>query len=78
MSDYRRVASCVLTSEVMPQSSAVTLLGILQSHGLTLDVLEDMVTFCECHRTGSITLHIAQGKISAIEDCSKRKVCVSA
>lgn len=56
----------------MPESSVMTLVSILQRHGLTVMDLEDMVHFCERKRTGSITLHIVLGTFKQIEDHGKR------
>lgn len=58
----------------MPDRSVMALVSILQRHGLSSDVLEDMVYCCERKCTGSMTLHVVDGVITLFEDHCKRRV----
>lgn len=52
----------------MGESTTMSLLGILQRHGLTAEALQDMAHFCERQCTGSLTLHIVLGEIKQLEN----------
>lgn len=58
----------------MPERSAISLLGILQRHGLSVEVLELWVEFCETHKTGSFTFHHVHGEIQIYEPHYKHRV----
>lgn len=47
--------------------SATSLLGILQRHGLSYDVLELFAAYCTAHRNGSLTLHCINGVVTSYE-----------
>lgn len=61
-----------------PERSAVILLGILQRHGLTIDVLECWVTHCEEHRTGFFGCHTVHGQIQLYEAAHKTRITEAA
>jgi ribosomal protein S28E/S33 len=58
----------------MPERSAVALLGILQRHGVTREVLEVWVHFCEARKTGVVTYHHVGGKVEMVEVSHKSRV----
>lgn len=49
----------------MPKHSAITLLGILQRHGLSVEVLELWVHHCEARQTGELVLLTTEGHITS-------------
>ena len=51
----------------MPARSAITLLGILQQHGLCVEVLELLAQLCEQGQTGCVTLHLGNGVFQVVE-----------
>ena len=57
-----------------PERSAVALLGILQRHGLTMEVLECWVAHCEAQRTGFFGCHTVHGQIQLYEATHKARV----
>jgi ribosomal protein S28E/S33 len=58
----------------MPERSATALLGILQRHGVTREVLEVWVHFCEARKTGVVTYHHVHGKVEMVEVSHKSRV----
>jgi len=58
----------------MSSRSAITLLDILQRHGLSIAVLELWVQHCERKRTGFFGCHTVHGEIELYEACCKEKV----
>ena len=57
-----------------PQRSVVALLGILQRHGLTIEVLECWVAHCEKSRTGFFGCHTVHGQIQLYESNHKTRI----
>lgn len=49
----------------MSQRSLIAILGILQRHGLTVDVLELWVRHCETGQTGELILLTTEGRITS-------------
>lgn len=51
----------------MPQPSVISLVGILQRHGLTYELLELFVHHCEGRHNGGVTFHTVGGTITSYE-----------
>lgn len=58
----------------MPERSLMGLVGILQRHGLTFELLELLVHHCETKQNGGITFHTAVGNITSYEVYASGKV----
>lgn len=49
----------------MPQRSAIALLGVLQQHGFSVEVLELWARHCESRQTGELSLFTTEGRITS-------------
>jgi hypothetical protein len=50
-----------------PVRSAITLLGILQKHGLSTVLLEKLAQQCERHEDGGVQLFISKGRFTSYD-----------
>jgi hypothetical protein len=50
-----------------PIRSAITLLGILQKHGLSTALLEKLAQQCERHEDGGVQLFMSKGRFTSYD-----------
>jgi hypothetical protein len=58
----------------MPEHPPVALVAMLTHYGLTSEVLEEMVHFCETAHSGSVTLHYHERRFQVLEIQSKTRM----